>query len=173
MATLTAPYGTEQTKLATPSPALLAKLSPLSFSAAQATGARQIDRATITATIRSAKRFMSFLLIVLCTQTPFSSLYTIFAADSRQPHLTPSASTASLGIGSLPFRSYFASERKTSALTARRLAGETVASARRRDGPLFIESQNSSGLLKIHSAVMRSLRTQRKPAASSARSIAP
>src|SRR5437879_1815515 len=112
-------------------------------------------------------------LIVPSMPTLFRSLYTISASVARRPHFTPSASTASLGIRSRPFCSYFASERKTSALTARRLAGETVASARRRDGPLFLESQNSSGLLKIHSAVMRSLRTQRKPAARSARSIAP
>src|SRR5207245_827211 len=63
-------------------------------------------------------------LIVLCTQRPLSSLYTIFTADARQPYFMPSASTASLGIRSLPFRSYFASARKTSALTARRTAGE-------------------------------------------------
>src|SRR2546427_6815755 len=53
---------------------------------AQATGARQIDRATITATIRSATRFMVVPpeVIILCTQTPFSSLYTICADDSRR-----------------------------------------------------------------------------------------
>src|SRR2546422_10645876 len=103
----------------------------------------------------------------------FSSLYTIFAGVARRDHLTPSASTASLGILSLPLRSYFASARKTSALTARRLAGETVASARRRDGPCFIEFQNSPGLLKTHSAVTRSLRTWRKPASRRPRRIAP
>src|SRR2546422_4940874 len=81
----------------------------------------------------------------------FSSLYTIFAGVARRDHLTPSASTASLGIRSLPLRSYFASARNTSALTARRTAGEIAASARRRDGPCFIESQNSSRLLKTRS----------------------
>src|SRR5213594_2819352 len=122
---------------------------------------------------RDALHVMPPEVIVLCTQPPFSSLYTIFTADARQPHFMPSASTASLGIRSLPFHSYCSSARKTSALTARRMAGETLASARRRDGPLFIESQNSSGLLKTHPTVMRSVRTWRKPAARSARSMAP
>src|SRR5207244_9944243 len=71
---------------------------------------------------RDALHIMPPEVIVLCTQPPFSSLYTIFTADARQPHLTPNASTASLGIRSRPFRSYCASARKTSALTARRTA---------------------------------------------------
>src|SRR5439155_941272 len=93
--------------------------------------------------------------------------------EARQDITQPAHDSPKNCYRSLPFRSYCASARKTSALTARRTAGEILASARRRDGPFFIESQNSSGLLKTHPTVMRSVHTWRKPAARSACSMAP